>query len=107
MRGAPVYAYVYIWRFRVPPEHRAAFEGLYGPDGDWVRLFATSPDWLGSDLLSDADRPGTYLTLDRWTSRAAYDAFRHGAAAAWDEIDVRGEALTDLEELVGEYEARP
>jgi hypothetical protein len=97
-------AYAYVWRFTVPERHRAAFESLYGADGAWARLFATSPDWLGTDLLADDGRPGWYLTVDRWTSRAACDAFRRAASEPWDAIDAEGAALTTSEELIGHFE---
>ncbi len=100
----PMAAFTYVWRFSVPAPHRAAFEALYGPGGDWVRLFRTSQDWLGTDLLRDRDRPGEYLTVDRWSSRAAHEAFHQSVSADWEEIDHRGLGLTSHEELIGQFE---
>jgi heme-degrading monooxygenase HmoA len=96
--------YVYIWRYVVRPGSEAAFEAAYGPDGDWVRLFKEADGYLDTQLLRDQADPRTYLTIDRWTSRAAWEAFRTARAAEWDEIDQRGEDLTEREEEMGRFE---
>lgn len=95
--------YVYAWRYEVAAADQPAFETLYGPDGDWVRLFRRSPDWLGTELLADRRRPGTYVTIDRWSSRSAYEAFRTSVAGEWAAIDRRGERLTRREEEIGTF----
>jgi heme-degrading monooxygenase HmoA len=97
-------SYVYIWRFVVRPGSEAAFEAAYGPDGEWVRLFREADGYLDSQLLKDQADPRTYLTIDRWTSRAAWEAFRAARAAEWDAIDRRGEDLTEREEEIGRFE---
>jgi heme-degrading monooxygenase HmoA len=97
-------SYVYIWRFVVRPGSEAAFEAAYGPDGEWVRLFSEADGYLDSQLLKDQADPRTYLTIDRWTSRAAWEAFRAARAAEWDAIDRRGEDLTEREEEIGRFE---
>ena len=56
--------YVLLWRFRPLVGRESEFERAYGPSGEWTRLFRRSDD------------PGEYLALDRWASRAAYEAFR-------------------------------
>jgi quinol monooxygenase YgiN len=96
--------YVYAWRYEVAPERRHAFERLYGPDGAWVQLFSRSADWLSTELLADLDRPGVYVTIDRWRSRSAYDEFRASVGAEWAEIDQQGEQLTLNEEEVARLE---
>lgn len=97
-------SYVYIWRFVVRPGSEAAFEAAYGPDGEWVRLFREADGYLGTQLLRDQADPRTYLTIDRWTSRVAWEAFRAARAADWDAIDRRGEDLTEREEELGRFE---
>ena len=92
--------YVIVWRFTTADP--AAFEPHYGPDGTWARLFRRSPDYIRTDLLRGAD---SYLILDWWTSRTAYDAFREANATEYAEIDRMCEAVTTEEEKVGEYEA--
>ena len=90
-----------LWRYRVAPGREAAFEALYGADGDWARLFRASPDYLGTQLWRDADQPDAYLTIDRWTSRAAYEAFLEARRADYAALDARGDALTVEEERLG------
>jgi heme-degrading monooxygenase HmoA len=60
----------------------AAFEGAYGPDGDWARFFAAGDGYIGTELLRDVETPSRYLVIDRWESAEQYNAF---AAANRDE----------------------
>jgi quinol monooxygenase YgiN len=90
-----------VWRYRVVPGREADFEALYGADGDWVRLFRRSDDYLGTDLYRDATHPGAYLTIDRWSARAAYDAFLQVAREDYETLDARGDALTVEETRLG------
>jgi heme-degrading monooxygenase HmoA len=100
-------SYVYVWRFVVRPGSEAAFEAAYGPDGDWIRLFREADGYLGSQLLRDQADPRRYVTVDRWSSREAWEAFRAGRVTEWEEIDRRGEALTEHEEEMGRFEDVP
>ena len=52
------------------------FECDYGPAGESARLFRRADGYLGTELLRRSDNQGEYLTLDRWESRATYEAFR-------------------------------
>jgi heme-degrading monooxygenase HmoA len=93
--------YVIVWRYRVAPKHRDAFEHAYGPRGAWVALFATAGGYRGTDLVR-GDGPGEYLTIDHWESRAYYDAFRSERSVDYERLDAQFEALTDSESLVFE-----
>jgi len=93
--------YVVIWEFRVDPSHRTAFEQAYGPSGDWVKLFSNDPEFRGTQLLHDGKR---YLTVDSWTGKAAYDAFRAQFAAQYAALDARCEAYTIEENPIGAFE---
>src|SRR3712207_298567 len=62
--------YEIFWEYEVRPERVAAFEGLYGADGEWVRLFRQADGYVETLLFRDTDRPTRYLTVDRWRSRA-------------------------------------
>lgn len=90
--------YVVVWRFTTPDP--AAFERHYGPEGTWAQLFRRDPSYVRTDLLRGETE---YLTLDWWTSREAYDAFRAAHAAEYAAIDERCESLTTSEVRVGEY----
>ena len=90
--------YVVIWRFTT--NDRAAFERHYGRDGTWAQLFRRSSDYVRTDLLVGAD---AYLTLDWWTTREAYDAFRNRHSDEYARIDVLCESFTTHEEKIGEF----
>lgn len=95
--------YVYVWEFTVAAANCAAFERAYGPGGPWVALFRQSPGYLGTDLLKDRAVGGRYLTVDRWASLEAYQAFREQHGAAYAAIDAECEHLTEGERSLGEY----
>jgi len=98
--------YVVLWRFRPAVGREGEFEHAYGPSGEWARLFALEDGYLGTELLlrrsEDASRE--YLTLDRWASRAAYEAFRARRSGEYRRLDRRLEELTEEETLVGAFE---
>ena len=86
-----------VWTYRIAPGAAVAFEALYGAEGDWARLFRRDPAYLGTELYRDAADPARYLTIDRWRTRADYEAFLQAARADYAVLDARGDALT-LEE---------
>jgi heme-degrading monooxygenase HmoA len=53
----------------------AAFEQVYGPDGEWASFFRQGRGYVGTELLRDLEVPGRYLVVDRWESAEAYNAF--------------------------------
>ena len=91
-----------IWRFEVHDGHRAAFEGVYGPKGEWAQLFARSGGYRGSELLRAQD--GSYLTLDVWRARADFDAFKAEHGADYEALDRRTAGWTRAEHPLGEYQ---
>ena len=93
------------WSYRVVPGCEAAFEALYAADGDWSRLFARSPDYLGTQLLRDVDHPSHYVTLDRWRTQDAYEAFLLSVREDYRALDQRGDALTSEERRIGMFDA--
>ena len=95
--------YVVIWRYKVEPAQTPKFEKAYGPKGEWAKFFSGSKDYLGTELLADDERPGEYVTIDRWESEEAYSAFLGDHEADYDRLDRRFEALTLSESRVGAY----
>jgi heme-degrading monooxygenase HmoA len=93
-----------VWEYEVRPEKIAAFEALYGPEGDWARLFSRADGYVETRLLRDTARPMLYLTIDRWLSRAAYEAFFSTAGPAYAALDRRGDALTVRERRLGAFD---
>ena len=97
--------FVVVWQFEVAEEKIAAFEAAYGVEGAWAKLFATSPEYRGTELLRDAYIPGGYLTIDRWTSEDAFRAFRKEHDAEYEALDRTCDALTSSERREGAYSA--
>ncbi len=97
--------YVILWEFRPRPGREREFEAAYGPDGDWARFFRGGDGYLGTDLLRAGGGEGRYVTIDRWTSKAAYEAFRARLLAEYEAIDRRCEALTERETALGTFTA--
>ncbi len=61
--------------FRYEVRDAAAFEDVYGADGEWAAFFRQSAGYIGTELLHDVDEPERYLVIDRWESSDAYNAF--------------------------------
>jgi heme-degrading monooxygenase HmoA len=76
---------------------RPCFVGHMAPNGEWVRFFRRGSGYLGSELLRDERDERRYLTIDRWASRAAYDAFRAGWQAEYHALDGAYDLLTEQE----------
>ena len=96
-------AYVIIWEFMVRSGMQKQFEGAYGLHGEWVRLFREDPAYIRTELLQDAHEACRYLTLDFWTSEAAYEAFRESRKDEYKRIDAKCEQMTDSEREVGKF----
>jgi quinol monooxygenase YgiN len=86
--------YHVLWEYEVRPEGVAAFETLYRPDGAWASLFRGTEAYVATELFRDTARPTHFLTLDRWTSRAAYEAFLPTVRETYERLDRQCEALT-------------
>jgi heme-degrading monooxygenase HmoA len=86
-----------------PPGMKSTFERIYGPEGDWARLFRTGDGYLGTELIVSQTDPHTYMTLDFWKTEETYDRFRLAHSAAYQEIDARCESLTDNEVELGRF----
>jgi heme-degrading monooxygenase HmoA len=97
--------FVVVWQFEIAEDKIAAFESAYGPDGSWAQLFRTSSQYLGTELLRDAYVPGSYLTIDRWTSEEAFRTFRKERDKDYEALDRACDALTSRETRIGAYTA--
>lgn len=96
--------FIAVWEFQVIADKRRAFERVYGPTGDWAKLFRRGEGYIRTELVRDRDVPGRYLTLDFWTSRLAYQKFRRQNLANYKAIDKRCEAMTQSERCLGEFQ---
>jgi hypothetical protein len=90
-----------LWEYEVKPGCEERFEKVYGPEGDWARLFQSDSHSQETRLVRDAFRRGVYLTMDFWRSRGAYEEFMEGHRAEYKEIDRIGEGMTVKERRVG------
>jgi heme-degrading monooxygenase HmoA len=97
--------YEIFWEYEVRPGQVGAFERLYDADGEWARLFRQADGYVETLLFRDTDRPTRYLTVDRWRSRAAFDAFVEATTPAYAALDRRGDALTVRERRIGAFDA--
>ncbi len=95
--------FVVVWQFEIAEEKIAAFEAAYGPEGVWARLFRSSIEYQGTELLRDAYVPGAYLTIDRWASEEAFRAFRKDHDADYEAVDRACDDLTSKETRIGAY----
>jgi heme-degrading monooxygenase HmoA len=98
------WGYLVIWEFRVRRGMESAFERSYGPEGSWALLFRGGGEgFVGTELNRDVKETRRYLTLDFWTSEAAYESFREKHAARYKAIDAECEAMTESEAEIGRF----
>ena len=105
-RGAEdgTYMFLALWEFEVKSGCEERFQSVYGPSGDWVRLFRTDPRFIETRLLHDPAEPTRYITLDFWQSRSAYESFKELHGAAYSTLDKSSESLTRRERCLGSFE---
>jgi quinol monooxygenase YgiN len=96
--------YRIVWQFDAEPDRVAEFEREYGVEGVWARLFRAGEGYLGTELFRSIDDPARFVTVDRWSSRAAYDAFRASHAREYATVDAQCARLTRTEQLVARGE---
>lgn len=93
---------VRVWQYDVAPGHEAEFERLYGASGAWAQLFGRGAGYLGTELFRAVQRPGRYITVDRFSSAEAWHQFLREHATAYAELDSRCAELTREEiDLLG------
>lgn len=91
-----------VWRYAAAPGAEARFAEIYGPEGEWARLFRRARGYVRTELLRD--EAGGFATLDYWDELASFEAFKTDFGAAYAELDAACEALTEREERVGVFE---
>jgi heme-degrading monooxygenase HmoA len=98
-----VSGYAYMWEFEVMAESVDEFLKLYGPTGEWVRLFSRADGYIRTELHRDVHMPTRFVTVDYWESKTDLERFRRDFAAELEEIDRIGETLTKSEKRIGEF----
>lgn len=96
------WGFLVIWQFQLREGMEKRFEKIYGPHGDWVRLFAQDNAYVRTELVRESDS-ASYLTLDFWTSEKAYDAFRKRQRTEYRSIDLKCEGMTESEREIGRF----
>jgi quinol monooxygenase YgiN len=95
--------FVYIWEYQVKADRLDEFMRVYGPQGEWVKLFQKGTGYISTDLHQDVSDPGRFLTVDSWRSAADRDRFRKEFADEFERLDRYCEQFTARETLVGEF----
>jgi hypothetical protein len=98
--------FLVLWEYDVKQGCEERFASVYGPDGDWARMFRRDPAYQRTLLLRDAFRIRTYLTCDFWESRETYQIFRQNNSEAYDALDKTCDELTLAERKIGAFERR-
>ena len=93
------------WEFEVGPDSRARFEQVYGPSGEWTRLFSRHSGYRGTRIVHDLAHPERYLVTDCWEDEAAFESFRNEHSRDYEALDTYGETLTVAERFVGRFAA--
>jgi quinol monooxygenase YgiN len=100
----PARGYVYVWEFKVAPEREQEFLAAYGPSGAWSSLFQkAAAGYVETLLLQDQSVPGRFVTVDRWHSQDAHEAFLAKFRAEYEALDLACEPLTQHEASLGSY----
>jgi len=97
--------FVALWEVEVKPRCQERFQKVYGPGGDWAKLFQSDSNDQKTQLWHDPEHPAIFLTLDFWTSRQAYENFMASHAAEHERLDAVGEELTRYERKIGWFES--
>jgi heme-degrading monooxygenase HmoA len=93
--------YMIIWEYRVKWGRQSHFEAIYSPAGAWAKLFSQEAGYLGTTFLRDTNDPQRYVTIDRWTSREAYENFLNQREKEYKALDADCEDLTEQESELG------
>jgi heme-degrading monooxygenase HmoA len=97
--------FVIAWQFDVQPGKVEEFERQYGSQGVWRDLFARSGGYIGTRLLRDSARTQRYVTLDLWTSEAAYQELRDRYRQEYEDLDAALAHLTTAEIRLGSFDS--
>lgn len=96
--------YTYIWEYFVRPDRLDEFEQLYGPHGEWSVLFRQSTGYIRTELHRDRRQPNRFVTVDHWESYDAWLEWRARFDAQFEDLDQRGDQLTDQEREFGRFD---
>lgn len=93
--------YCIAWKYTVSSNH-SKFEEEYGRTGSWFKFFEPCEDYLGHELMKEADGK-TYLLTDKWMSKEDYESFLSANKADYDALNEKSKGLYDAEESIGTF----
>ncbi len=79
--------YIRVWEYEVAEGRVDAFVAAYGSTGDWAQLFRAAHGYLGTELYRRTDDSARFVTIDRWTDRAAWSAFLEEWGESYERLD--------------------
>lgn len=94
--------YQVVWRYEVKEQYLSHFTEMYGSSGNWVELFKKSPHYIKTELFKAAEGQHTYVTIDFWQSKNAYQEFYEDHHSEIDQLDVLGDGFTIEEAKIAE-----
>jgi quinol monooxygenase YgiN len=83
------FMYVRVWEYEVETGQVDAFLAAYGARGPWAQLFVRAEGYAGSQLFRDVGQASRFLTVDRWTDAACWEAFLDQWGDDYGELDQR------------------
>jgi len=95
--------FVYIWEYMVKEEFLEEFNSIYGPTGDWAKLFRKAEGYLTTELHQDISDPRRFITVDYWNSKEDRDRFRRKFANEFNDLDEHCERFTSQEKFIGDF----
>lgn len=99
----PADQYIVMWKYHVKPENIETFEHEYGFDGTWFKLFSESKEYNGSFLYKSETESNTYLLIDTWSSKQAYQDFKKVNETSYNMLSSKFEFLYMTEEKIDSY----
>ena len=81
--------YVRVWEYDVDAGQADAFVAAYGAGGDWAELFLRGRGYAGTELYRHTDDRTRFVTVDRWSSAAAWTEFLEQQREPYDALDAR------------------
>ena len=97
--------YVRVWEYDVDPGQVDAFLAAYGAEGVWAELFRRGHGYAGTELYRNIGDPTRFVTVDRWSSAAAWAEFLEQHGAPYEALDARLAPLSRAERALIEADA--
>jgi hypothetical protein len=97
------WGYLVMWEFEIKPGMEARFEEVYGPLGEWARLFKQDENYLGTELSRAQGPLARYITSDFWTSEESYQKFLEQHRVEYGAVDRQCDPLRASERKLATF----